>query len=63
MTGSKHNHEGNCSDKDAPDPGPYWKRIHRDWRFWLGAPPMAAALAIYVLSGDLSRLPHGHQFP
>lgn len=37
MTGSKHNHEGNSGDKAEPGPGPYWKRMHRDWRFWFGA--------------------------
>ena len=37
MTGSKHNREGNSSDKGEPDPGPYWRRMHRDWRFWFGA--------------------------
>jgi len=59
MTGSKHNHEGNNGDCGEPEPGPYWKRMHRDWRFWIGALFMAAALAIYVLSGDLAWVPHG----
>ena len=63
MTGSKHNHEGNSSDKGEPSPGPYWTRMHRDWRFWFGALLMAAALAVYVLGGDLAWLPHGHRFP
>jgi hypothetical protein len=63
MTGSKHNLEGNSSDKGEPDPGPYWRRMHRDWRFWVGALFMAGALAIYILSENLSRVPHGHQFP
>jgi len=63
MTGSKNNHEGNGSDKGEPSPGPYWTRMHRDWRFWFGALLMAAALAVYVLSGDLAWLPHGHRFP
>jgi hypothetical protein len=54
MAGSKHNREGNSRDSGEPDPGPYWRRIHRDWRFWEGALFMAAALAIYVLSGDLA---------
>ena len=49
MTGSKHNHEGNSSDKGEPGPGPYWTRMHRDWRFWVGAILMAAALAVYVM--------------
>jgi hypothetical protein len=54
MTGSKHNREGNSGEDSEPDPGPYWRRMHRDWRFWVGAVFTAAALAIYVLSGDLA---------
>ena len=63
MTGSKHNPEGNSGDKGEPDPGPYWRRMHRDWRFWVGAVFMAAALAVYVLSGDLAWVPNGHRQP
>jgi hypothetical protein len=37
--------------------------MHRDWRFWVGALFMAAALAIYILSENLARVPHGRQFP
>ncbi len=59
MTGNKHNHEVNSNDHGEPDPGPYWSRMHRDWRFWVGALFMAAALAIYVLSGDLAWVPWG----
>ncbi len=36
MTGSKHNLEGNSGDRGESNPGPYWKRMHRDWRFWVG---------------------------
>jgi hypothetical protein len=57
MTGNKHNYEGMTSDSGEPDPGPYWKRMHRDWRFWVGAVFMFAAIAIYVLSGDLAWVP------
>jgi hypothetical protein len=57
MTGSKHNLEGNSGDNGESDPGPYWRRMHRDWRFWVGAVFMASALAIYVLSGDLAWVP------
>jgi hypothetical protein len=60
MTGNKHNPEGNSGDKGEPDPGPFWRRMHRDWRFWAGALLMAAALAIYILSGDLAWIPRGH---
>jgi hypothetical protein len=63
MTGSKHNREGNSGDNREPAPGPYWRRMHRDWRFWVGAIFMAAALAIYVLSGDLAWIPNGHRQP
>jgi hypothetical protein len=54
MTGNKHNFEGNKNDKGEPDAGPYWRRMHRDWLFWIGAIFMSAAIAIYVLSGDLA---------
>jgi hypothetical protein len=61
MTGNKHNPEGNSSDIGEPDPGPYWRRMHRDWRFWIGAFFLAVAIAIYVLSGDLAWVPRYHQ--
>jgi hypothetical protein len=57
MTGNKHNYEGMSGDGGEPGPGPYWKRMHLDWRFWVGAILMFAAIAIYVLSGDLAWLP------
>jgi hypothetical protein len=33
--------------------------MHRDWRFWIGAILLSAAIAIYVLSGDLAWIPRG----
>jgi hypothetical protein len=57
MTGNQHNHEGNSGEHGEEGPGPYWQRVHRDWRFWVCAFFMAAALAIYVLSGDLAWIP------
>jgi hypothetical protein len=60
MTGSKSNHEGNSGDHGETDPGPYWRRMHRDWRFWVGAVLMFGALAIYILTGDLSWVPRSH---
>jgi hypothetical protein len=56
MTGNKHNWEGK-SDGGEPDAGPYWRRMHRDWRFWVGALFMFAAIGIYVMSGDLAWVP------
>jgi alpha-glucuronidase len=63
MTGSKHNPEGNSSDSGEPDPGPYWRRMHRDWRFWVGAVFMAAALAIYVSVAIWRGFQTGHRQP
>ncbi len=39
---------------------PYWKRAHKDWRFWIGVVFIAAAIIIYVCSLDLSTVPHPH---
>ena len=44
---------------------PYWKRAHRDWRFWVAVFFIAAALFIYITSVDLSLVPrrHPHSVP
>ena len=57
MTGNKHNLDGHSGEGGEPDPGPYWRRMHLDWRFWVGAVFLFAALAIYELSGDLAWVP------
>ncbi len=36
---------------------PYWKRAHHDWKFWLAMVLSFAAIAMYVMSNDLSRIP------
>lgn len=33
--------------------GPYWRRAHRDWRFYVGAFLMIAALVVYELNFNL----------
>jgi hypothetical protein len=38
-------------------PRPYWKRAHRDWRFWIAVFFVFNALAIYVLGDDLALVP------
>jgi hypothetical protein len=35
----------------------YWRRAHLDWKFWVGAAFIAAAIVIYVLTLDLSSVP------
>ncbi len=37
--------------------GPYWKRMHRDPRFWIGFVFILLALSIYIMSVDLSIQP------
>lgn len=58
MTGSKHNLEGNTSDSGEPDPGPYWRRMHRDWRFWVGVLFLSVAIAVYTGTVDLMFVRH-----
>jgi hypothetical protein len=36
---------------------PYWKRAHRDWRFWFGVALMLAAMTIFVMSDNLAFRP------
>jgi hypothetical protein len=37
---------------------PYWKRAHHDWRFWVAFGLMLAAMFIYLMTDDLSIVPH-----
>jgi len=51
---SNHLHK---SEEHSNDLGPYWKRAHRDWRFWAGVRFMSVALIVYVMSDDLALVP------
>jgi hypothetical protein len=31
----------------------YWRRAHRDWRFWLGLFLMVVAITVFFMSVDL----------
>jgi len=46
-----------------PSQGPYWKRVHRDWRIWFCVILMLAAMAVYLMTGDLRWPFHGHPQP
>ena len=59
MNESSHGNEGHARDRVHHRDGPYWKRLHRHWWFWVGLAAMFAAITIYVLSENLSLLPHG----
>jgi hypothetical protein len=51
---SKRRNRKNDLDADTP----YWKNAHTDWRFQVAVGLMLIAIAVYVLSGDLTWLPH-----
>ncbi len=38
---------------------PYWKRAHRDWKFWVAVLIMLGAMAVYIVTVDLSMRPNG----
>jgi hypothetical protein len=60
MSEIKHSHDqhgGPQSDSVHHDQRPYWKRVHRDWRFWGAVFVMLAAMIIYVMSDDLAWRP------
>ena len=37
---------------------PYWTRVHHDWRFWVALVLMLSAMFIYLMTDDLSIVPH-----
>ena len=49
-----HRHEDTVPESKAA----YWKTAHHHWWFWCGLFLMLAAMAVYVLSDNLSFLPH-----
>jgi hypothetical protein len=52
--GPEHPRVGVSPDRNQ---GPYWKRVHHHWYFWVALFLMFAAITIYILSEDLSLLP------
>jgi hypothetical protein len=42
-------------------PKPYWRRAHMDWRAWVAVTFLFAAIAIYVVTVDLSIVPRLHR--
>ncbi|MDR3403341.1 MAG: hypothetical protein P4L99_12660 [Chthoniobacter sp.] len=59
MSSHHHHHQRHASDGGGVhhEHVPYWKRAHSDWRFWVGAVLMFAAMIIYVMSMDLAWRP------
>jgi hypothetical protein len=57
----KQNHHGHGApgrDRVPHENRPYWKRVHRDWKFWGALFLMFVAMIIYVMSNDLTLRPH-----
>ncbi|MEO6910708.1 MAG: hypothetical protein ABI158_07275 [Edaphobacter sp.] len=66
MSESTHTHHDEAPHvKTGHSHLPYWKRAHRDWRFWVAVLFIGAALFIYITSVDLSLVPrrHPHSVP
>ena len=57
MDETKHGHH---ADGIQHGHRPYWKHAHRDWRFWVAALFIFAAISIYVMSDDLALVPRSH---
>jgi hypothetical protein len=51
-----HSQSGENSDRERQPP--YWRRVHRDWKFWVALSLMFAAMVVYVMSDDLALRPH-----
>jgi hypothetical protein len=63
MTETRHHHhpdEGPRPPSDHDASIPYWKRAHRDWRLWTAAFFVFVALAVYIVTVDLSLVPRVH---
>jgi hypothetical protein len=59
MTHTNHHQsdsEGRTSGGDLR--GPYWKRAHQDWKFWIAIVLMLTAMGIYIVTLDLSVQPN-----
>ena len=44
----------NPLDKDILSHRPYWKRAHRDWKFWFVMLFMLALMIFYVMSDNFA---------
>jgi ABC-type Zn2+ transport system substrate-binding protein/surface adhesin len=60
-TKHKHSSESEHQHDHAHRHGPFWKRLHRDWRLWVAVLLMLSAMAVYVMSDDESLQPGAAQ--
>jgi uncharacterized integral membrane protein len=57
MTQTEHSFRNQKNFNKQTHLGPYWKRMHQDWRFWVGMVLIIVALAIYVMSENFAVQP------
>jgi hypothetical protein len=56
--GRHGNHDENWREHERHSQhGPYWRRMHRDWKMWIGVTLMLVAISVYVLSLNESLRP------
>ncbi|NNM85889.1 MAG: hypothetical protein HKL96_09080 [Phycisphaerales bacterium] len=48
----RQEHAKDHQHHDANVAAPYWKRAHRDWRFWFALMLMLGAMVAYVITED-----------
>jgi hypothetical protein len=53
-----HRHDDTGPHLPHAQSQPYWKRAHKDWKFWVGVVCIALAIVVYVSTLDLSTVPH-----
>jgi len=65
MTKHKHEqrHQRNQEQEISDVRAPYWRRAHRDWRFLVVVFLMLAAMATYVMTGNLAWRPRENALP
>jgi hypothetical protein len=56
-------HGGPNRERVHPRHPPYWKRAHRDWRFWIAAIFIFAAMIVYVLTVEFAVQPRSQTPP
>ncbi|HZL33749.1 MAG TPA: hypothetical protein VFC78_00480 [Tepidisphaeraceae bacterium] len=58
MSEPKHDHpHTEYQHEHGHNRHPYWRRAHRDWKFWVAIVLMLLAMATFVLTNNLSRRP------
>ena len=54
-------HQENPPMDLSPKRHPYWKRVHRDWKFWVVALLMLALMIFYTMSDNFALRGRGIQ--